>query len=164
MAASKRIGEIGPQLIGFQCVDGKVPYQALIHGLYIFSLCVPLIRRDFPVQHLSKWCLNYELKDAKILYSIQHLNKWEICDLLLKNRLKLDGFFMFRRRLTEAFSSAIIWPFIQKNMRQKEKEKLGAYAMKCVAAGTYLPTPWLFQPVKRPDDRADYCLGCSCLP
>ena len=23
-----------------------------------------------------------------------------------------------------------------------------------------LPTPWLLEPAKRPDDRADYCLGC----
>ena len=28
--------------------------------------------------------------------------------------------------------------------------------MKRVAAGAHLPTPWLFEPVKRPDDRADY--------
>ena len=30
--------------------------------------------------------------------------------------------------------------------------------MKRVAAGAHLPTPWLFEPAKRPD-RADYCLG-----
>ena len=30
--------------------------------------------------------------------------------------------------------------------------------MKRVAAGALLPTPWLFEPAKRPDDRADYCL------
>ena len=36
--------------------------------------------------------------------------------------------------------------------------------MKRVAAGAHLPTPWLFEPVKRPDDRADYCLDCSFLP
>ena len=35
--------------------------------------------------------------------------------------------------------------------------KLGAYAMKRVAAGAHLPTPWFFEPAKRPDDRADYC-------
>ena len=40
----------------------------------------------------------------------------------------------------------------------EEKGKLGAYAMKRVAAGAHLPTPWLFEPTKRPDDRADYCL------
>ena len=33
------------------------------------------------------------------------------------------------------------------------------YAMKRVAAGAHLPTPWVFEPAKRPDDRADYCLG-----
>ena len=38
------------------------------------------------------------------------------------------------------------------------KGKLGTYAMKRVAAGAYIPTPWLFEPAKRPDDRADYCL------
>ena len=36
--------------------------------------------------------------------------------------------------------------------------------MKRVAAGAHLPTPWLFEPAKRPDDRADYCLDCSFLP
>ena len=37
------------------------------------------------------------------------------------------------------------------------REKVVAYAMKRVAAGAHLPTPWLFEPAKRPDDRADYC-------
>ena len=36
-----------------------------------------------------------------------------------------------------------------------EREKLGTYVMKRVAAGAHLPTPWLFGPAKRPDDRAD---------
>ena len=35
--------------------------------------------------------------------------------------------------------------------------------MKRVAAGAHLQTPWLFEPAKRPDDRADYCLDCSFL-
>ena len=39
-----------------------------------------------------------------------------------------------------------------------EKEKLGAYAMKRVAAGAHLPTSWLFEPAKLPDDRTDDCL------
>ena len=30
--------------------------------------------------------------------------------------------------------------------------------MNRVAAGAHLPTPWLFEPAKHPDDRADYCL------
>ena len=36
--------------------------------------------------------------------------------------------------------------------------------MKRVAAGAHLPTPSLFEPAKRTDDRADYCLDCSFLP
>ena len=36
--------------------------------------------------------------------------------------------------------------------------------MKRVAAGAHLPTPWLSEPAKRPDDRADYCLDCSSSP
>ena len=40
---------------------------------------------------------------------------------------------------------------------KEEKRKLGANAMKRVAAGAHLPA-------KRPDDRADYCLDCSFLP
>ena len=31
--------------------------------------------------------------------------------------------------------------------------------MKRVAAGVHFPTRWLFEPGKRPDDRADYCLN-----
>ena len=42
--------------------------------------------------------------------------------------------------------------------------QLGTNAMKRVAAGAYLLTPWLFEPAKRPDDRADYCPDCSFLP
>ena len=30
--------------------------------------------------------------------------------------------------------------------------------MKRAAVGAHLPTPWLFEPANRPDDRADYCL------
>ena len=41
---------------------------------------------------------------------------------------------------------------------EKSKGKLGAYAMKRVAAGAHLPISWLFEPAKRPDNRADYCL------
>ena len=40
----------------------------------------------------------------------------------------------------------------------RKKGKLGAYAMKRVAAGIHLSTSWLFEPAKRQDDRADYCL------
>ena len=43
----------------------------------------------------------------------------------------------------------------------RKKGKMEAYAMKCVAAGAHLPTPWLFEPAKRPDDRTDYCLRYS---
>ena len=43
------------------------------------------------------------------------------------------------------------------------EKKLGAHAMKRVAAGAHLRTPWLFEPAKHPDDRADYCLDCSFL-
>ena len=37
-----------------------------------------------------------------------------------------------------------------------KKRKVGANAMKRVAAGAHLPTPWLFAPAKRPDDRAEF--------
>ena len=46
----------------------------------------------------------------------------------------------------------------------KGKWKLGANAIKRVAAGTHLSTPWLFEPAKRPHDRAVYYLDCSFLP
>ena len=34
----------------------------------------------------------------------------------------------------------------------RKKGKLAAYAMKRVTAGAHLPTPWLFEPAKGPDD------------
>ena len=40
---------------------------------------------------------------------------------------------------------------------------MGAYAMKRVAAGALFPNPLHFDPAKRSDDRADYCLDCSFL-
>ena len=43
------------------------------------------------------------------------------------------------------------------------KGKLGANAMKHVAVGAHLPTPWLFEPAKHSDDRVDY-LDSSFLP
>ena len=50
------------------------------------------------------------------------------------------------------------------NQEKKGKGMLGTNAIKRVAAGAHLPTPWLFEPAKLPDDRADYCLDCSFLP
>ena len=46
----------------------------------------------------------------------------------------------------------------------KGEGKLGEYATKRVAAGVHFPTPWLFEPAKRPDDRAVYCRNCRFLP
>ena len=44
-------------------------------------------------------------------------------------------------------------------MRKKKKNGvLGMYATERVAAGAHVPTPWLFESAKRPDDRAKYCL------
>ena len=48
-------------------------------------------------------------------------------------------------------------------MSVRKEGKLGAYALKRVAAGAPLPTPWLFEPAKRPDDRAGFCLNRSVL-
>ena len=44
---------------------------------------------------------------------------------------------------------------------EEMKVKLGTNAIKRVAAGAHLPTPWLFEPTTAwaPDDRADHCLG-----
>ena len=39
--------------------------------------------------------------------------------------------------------------------KSKKKGKLGAYAMKREAAGAHHPTPWVFEPAKLPDNRAD---------
>ena len=40
----------------------------------------------------------------------------------------------------------------------RKKGYFGANAMKRVDAGAHFPTPWVFEPAKCPDDRADYCL------
>ena len=64
------------------------------------------------------------------------------------------------------FSTNVVWgspygsaerlPTIDRATRTNGKKgKLGTYAMKRVTAGAHLPTPWLFEPAKRPDDRAD---------
>ena len=42
---------------------------------------------------------------------------------------------------------------------RKGKESWGYMLAKRVAAGAHLPTLWLFEPAKRPDDKADYCLN-----
>ena len=47
-----------------------------------------------------------------------------------------------------------------KNCR-KERKVVGIRER--VAASARLPTPWIFEPVKGPDDIADYCLDCSFL-
>ena len=39
-----------------------------------------------------------------------------------------------------------------------EKKEVGAYAIKRVAGGAHLPTPWLFEPAKCPTNKADYFL------
>ena len=44
------------------------------------------------------------------------------------------------------------------SFQKRKKVKLGAYTMKRVGAGAHLPTLWLFEPAKCPDDRTDYCL------
>ena len=44
--------------------------------------------------------------------------------------------------------------------RRIKKGKLGAHAIKRVTAGAHLPTPWVFEPAKRPDYRADFCPDC----
>ena len=61
----------------------------------------------------------------------------------------------------QARTRAIRCRFITRYMKGKSKGKLGANAMKRVAAGDHFPIPWLgiFEPAKRPDDRVDYCLN-----
>ena len=49
-------------------------------------------------------------------------------------------------------------------MQEKGKRKLGAYGRGRIAAGAHLPTPWLFEPAKHPDDRADYCVTAVSSP
>ena len=52
----------------------------------------------------------------------------------------------------------------QENTRKLFLREVGAYAIKRVAAGAHLPTLWLFEPAKCPDDKADYYLDCSFFP
>ena len=46
---------------------------------------------------------------------------------------------------------------------QMKKRKVRGTSYEALAAGALFPKPWLFEPAKRPDDRADY-LDCSFLP
>ena len=41
--------------------------------------------------------------------------------------------------------------------------KSGAVVIYRKVEGTRYEAPWLFEPTKRPDDRADYCLDCNFL-
>ena len=50
------------------------------------------------------------------------------------------------------------WNSKQSEGIRRKRGKLAAYARKRVAAGAHLPSPWLFEPAKYPDDKADYCL------
>ena len=107
--------------------------------------------------------------------------------LLVLGCLFRDGFFPLALELIFRYLAPITWllalgneaiwrcllmsrvmalPFFKQwQTRQRPKKgKLGADAMKRVAEGAHLPTPWLFETAKRPDDRADYCLDCSFLP
>ena len=59
--------------------------------------------------------------------------------------------------------AAILVPTIDNFTLCRTKGKLGTNAMKRVAAAAHLPTPRLFEPAGRPDDRPDYCLVCSFL-
>ena len=47
--------------------------------------------------------------------------------------------------------------FSDSNLEERKRE-LGANAMERVAPDAHFPTPWLFEPVNRPDDKADYSL------
>ena len=101
---------------------------------------------------------------------------WVCCDLLVtslsclstkKSRTRLITV-NHRHPITPRLLAIVyISTIIQHKSLSQEREvkgKLGANAMKRVAAGAHLPTTWHFVPAKRPDDTADYCLDCSFLP
>ena len=46
----------------------------------------------------------------------------------------------------------------------KKEKKESSTHIKRVDAGARILTPWLFEPAKLADDRADYCLDCNFLP
>ena len=70
----------------------------------------------------------------------------------------------------ESWMSAWTWKFNQvelstsasvdgrKRWTARKKRKLGDKRYEGVAAGAHLPTPWLFEPAKRPDDRGSETL------
>ena len=45
-----------------------------------------------------------------------------------------------------------------------KKRKVGGIRYEARSRGRSSPDTRLFEPAKRPDDRADYCLDCSILP
>ena len=52
----------------------------------------------------------------------------------------------------------------QSKTRWNKEKEFGGFAMKHLDAGAHFLTPWLLEPAKHPDDRADCKLGCSSLP
>ena len=71
------------------------------------------------------------------------------CTLKCKKKL-VPGACTGEETAVQAVVSSIVWA------------KVGTNAIKRVAA--LFTTPWLFDRVKRPDDRGDYCLDCSFIP
>ena len=53
---------------------------------------------------------------------------------------------------------------LTRRLEGKMTRKVGGKRYETRSRGPRLPTPWLFEPAERPDNRADYCLDCSFLP
>ena len=91
------------------------------------------------------------------MYSIKKVKKKLFLSRIIARvgRIFLTGWIR-RAKFYNIFSYRTIsgsWSVVQ-----RKKGKLGAYAMKRVAVGAHLPTPQVFEPAKRPDDRASQTL------
>ena len=58
----------------------------------------------------------------------------------------------------ETASEASVLSGVKHLDRLGKERKVGGKRYEPRCCGVHLPTPWLFEPVKHPDDRADYSL------
>ena len=111
----------------------------MVHGAWLSTSLFPVL----PVQY---WELRY-LKQRQMVPASCRLESSSVNSMQLRELYKGETLRYSMSRLETHLNQGKYW-----------KGKMVAYAMKRVAAGAHLPTLWLFELTKRPDDRADYCL------
>ena len=127
---------------------GAQPHQICIRYLWPFPRIRIELRSTFKPQGVFVLKPHWWIQLSKYEFE-SHLKIW-----VPWNRVQA---------ISEPLRNADVLGPVPKYLKEG-KWMLVAYAVKCVAAGVYLPIPWLIEPAKCPHDRADYCLDCSLLP